>query len=56
VQFFMDARELPNVMPRLKAWKLPVVLDHFGSTKGAEGTAASGFQELENTCPKAASG
>ena len=32
VQFFMDARALPDLMPRLKNWKLPVVLDHFGST------------------------
>jgi len=47
VQFFMDARELPSVLPRLKHWKLPVVLDHFGSTKGAEGTAAPAFQELK---------
>lgn len=48
VQFFLDARELPNVMPRLKHWKLPVVLDHFGSTKAAEGTAAPGLQALIN--------
>ena len=46
VQFFLDARELPAVMPRLKDWKLPVVLDHFGSAKAAEGTAAPGFQAL----------
>lgn len=46
VQFFLDARELPAVMPRLKDWKLPVVLDHFGSAKAAEGTAAPGFQEM----------
>lgn len=46
VQFFMDARALPDLMPRLKNWKLPVVLDHFGSTKAAEGVAAPGFQIL----------
>lgn len=46
VQFFLDARELPNVMPRLKDWKLPVVLDHFGSAKAAEGISDSGFQAL----------
>lgn len=46
VQFFMDARELPNVLARLKNWKRPVVLDHFGSTKAAEGTAAPGFETL----------
>lgn len=46
VQFFMDARELPAVMPRLKGWKLPVVLDHFGSTRAEEGPAAPGFQIL----------
>lgn len=47
VQFFMDARELPAVMPRLADWKAPIVLDHFGSAKAAEGTAAPGFQALK---------
>ena len=46
VQFHMDAGELPAVMPRLKDWKLPIVLDHFGSAKAAQGTAAPGFQAL----------
>lgn len=46
VQFFMDARELPALLPHLRNWKLPVVLDHFGSTKAAEGTSAPGFQLL----------
>jgi 2-pyrone-4,6-dicarboxylate lactonase len=46
VQFFMDARELPALMPRLKDWTLPVVLDHFGSAKAMEGTAAPAFQAL----------
>jgi predicted TIM-barrel fold metal-dependent hydrolase len=46
VQFFMDARELPALMPYLKDWKLPVVLDHFGSTRGAEGVTAPGFETL----------
>jgi len=46
VQFFMDARALPELMPRLKDWTLPVVLDHFGSTKAAEGIGAPGFQTL----------
>jgi len=46
VQFFMDARELPALLPHLRNWKLPVVLDHFGSTKAAEGVAAPGFQLL----------
>lgn len=43
VQFFMDARELPALLPSLGNWKQPVVLDHFGSTRAAEGTAAPGF-------------
>lgn len=46
VQFFMDARELPALMPHLKHWRLPVVLDHFGSTRAAEGIAAPGFEIL----------
>lgn len=45
-QFFMDARELPAVMTRLKDWRSPVALDHFGSTKAAEGVAAPGFELL----------
>ena len=45
-QFFMDARALPELMQLLRDWKLPVVLDHFGSTKAAEGVAAAGFQSL----------
>ena len=47
VQFFMDARELPALMPRLADWKAPIVLDHFGSARAAEGTAAPGFQALK---------
>lgn len=47
VQFFMDARELPALSPYLKHWKLPVVLDHFGSTKAAEGVAAHAFETLK---------
>jgi len=46
VQFFMDARELPALMPQLKNWKAPIVLDHFGSTKAAEGVSAPGFETL----------
>ena len=49
VQFFMDARELPALLPHLRNWKLPVVLDHFGSTKAAEGTSAPGFQLLRQS-------
>lgn len=48
VQFFMDARELPGVMPRLKGWTLPVVLDHFGAAKAAEGISAAGFRVMRN--------
>lgn len=45
-QFFMDARALPRLADRLAGWKLPVVLDHFGSTRAAEGTGAPGFEAL----------
>ena len=48
VQFFMDARELPEVMPRLRDWKLPVVLDHFGAAKAAEGISATSFRVMRN--------
>ena len=46
VQLHMDARELPAVVPSLKDWKLPVVIDHFGSAKAVAGTANPAFQEL----------
>ncbi|MCL6567251.1 MAG: amidohydrolase family protein, partial [Acidobacteriia bacterium] len=45
-QFFMDARALPLLLERLGGWKLPVVLDHFGSARAAEGTGALGFEAL----------
>lgn len=45
-QSFMDTRALPEVMPKLKDRRLPVVLDHFGAAKAAEGTSGSGFQVL----------
>jgi predicted TIM-barrel fold metal-dependent hydrolase len=45
-QFFMDARELPHLMDRLKHWKLAVVLDHFGTALAEEGTSAPGFELL----------
>lgn len=46
VQFFTDALELPNLARRLKHWKAPVVLDHFGSARAAEGTGAAAFETL----------
>jgi predicted TIM-barrel fold metal-dependent hydrolase len=46
LQLFMDARELPNVLPRLARWKRPIVLDHFGSTRAVEGVGAPGFEAL----------
>lgn len=46
VQFFTDALELPNLAPSLKNWKAPVVLDHFGSTRAAEGISAPAFETL----------
>jgi predicted TIM-barrel fold metal-dependent hydrolase len=46
LQLMMDADELEVVMPRIKAWKLPVVIDHMGSTHAAAGTSAPGYQAL----------
>jgi predicted TIM-barrel fold metal-dependent hydrolase len=52
VQLHMDARELPAVMPSLKNWKLPIVVDHFGSAKAAAGTTSPAFQELRELLSK----
>jgi predicted TIM-barrel fold metal-dependent hydrolase len=48
VQFFLDAAELPNVMPHLKNWKRPIVLDHFGAAKATEGVKGQAFQTMRS--------
>ena len=46
VQFHMDVRELSTVLPSLKNWKLPVVIDHFCSAKAAAGASDPAFLQL----------
>jgi predicted TIM-barrel fold metal-dependent hydrolase len=46
VQFHMDARELSTVLPSLKNWKLPAVIDHFCSAKAAAGSSDPAFLQL----------
>jgi len=46
VQIMMDASELPAVMPRLKDWKHPIVLDHYALAPPSEGVSGVGFQAV----------
>lgn len=46
VQIMMNASELPTVMPRLKEWKRPIVLDHYALAKASEGVAGAGFHAV----------
>jgi predicted TIM-barrel fold metal-dependent hydrolase len=46
VQFFLDAAELPDVMPHLRHWNRPIVLDHFGAARATEGVKGTAFRTL----------
>ena len=46
IQLFMDAARLPEVLARLQDWRLPIVLDHFGSIVAADGATGEGFKAL----------
>jgi predicted TIM-barrel fold metal-dependent hydrolase len=46
LQIMLDAAELPAVMPRLAAWKAPIVLDHYALAPASEGVSGAGFQAL----------
>lgn len=46
LQLFLDAAELPVVMPRLERWKGPIVLDHFGAVKAEAGLRTPGFETM----------
>lgn len=46
VQIMIDASELPAVIPRLKDWKHPVVLDHYALARASEGVTGAGFQAV----------
>jgi 2-pyrone-4,6-dicarboxylate lactonase len=46
LQFLMDVRHLPDLMPRLKKLPVPCVFDHMGHMPVAEGIDHPGFQAL----------
>lgn len=46
MQILIDARELPAVMPRLRNWKPPIVVDHSAYVKAEQGPAAPDFEAL----------
>jgi predicted TIM-barrel fold metal-dependent hydrolase len=46
MQFLMDVRQLPELMPRMKKLPVPCVFDHMGHMPVAEGLDHPGFQAL----------
>ena len=48
LQLLLDARQLPELMPRLQKLTVPVVVDHMGHMPVALGTRHPGFQALRH--------
>ncbi|WP_213309138.1 amidohydrolase family protein [Paraburkholderia sacchari] len=48
LQLLLDARQLPELMPRLQKLTLPVVVDHMGHMPVEMGTQHPGFQALKH--------
>lgn len=46
LQLLLDARQLPEMMPRLQKLPVPIVVDHMGHMPVAEGLHSPGFQAL----------
>jgi len=46
LQLWIDVKDLPDTIPLLKSFNLPVVIDHMGRTDARAGTATPGFQSL----------
>ncbi|HEY6024908.1 MAG TPA: amidohydrolase family protein, partial [Pseudolabrys sp.] len=46
LQLWIDARDLPALLPRLASVPVPVVVDHMGRMEHRQGTAHPGFQAL----------
>lgn len=46
LQFLLDARNLPDLAPRIRKLRVPVVVDHMGHFPAADGVASPGFHEL----------
>ena len=46
LQLWIDVKDLPETVSALKAFGLPVVIDHMGRTDARAGTGTGGFQSL----------
>lgn len=46
LQLLLDARHLPDLMPRLVRLPVPIVVDHMGHMPAVDGVGAPGFQTL----------
>jgi predicted TIM-barrel fold metal-dependent hydrolase len=46
LQLWIDVKDLPDTIPVLKSFGLPVVIDHMGRTDARAGTGTLGFQSL----------
>jgi predicted TIM-barrel fold metal-dependent hydrolase len=46
LQLWIDVKDLPETLPRLKALPVPVVIDHMGRTDARAGSGTPGFQAL----------
>ncbi|PLC49563.1 GntR family transcriptional regulator [Pollutimonas subterranea] len=46
MQFLLDARQLPEIMPRISGLPCPIVIDHMGHMPAALGVDDPGFQAL----------
>jgi len=46
IQFLLDARDLPDLAPRLAKLRSPVVVDHMGHLPTSAGVQSDGFQRL----------
>jgi 2-pyrone-4,6-dicarboxylate lactonase len=46
LQLWIDARDLPDLMPRISSMQVPVVVDHMGRMEHRHGIAHPGFQAL----------
>lgn len=48
MQFLMDARQLPALMPRMRKLPVPGVIDHMGHMPVAEGIHSAGFEAMRS--------
>ncbi len=46
VQLWIDIKDLPDLVPLVRSWPVPVVIDHMGRTDARAGTGTPGFQAL----------